>query len=45
MQIAADNVEAGLGLTQTTHLVNEHCRKCGLEEVGRSAGCTARAFG
>ena len=37
MQIVADNIEAGLGLTQTTRLVNEHRRECGLEDVGRSA--------
>ena len=35
IQIVADNIEAGLGLTQTMRLVNEHRRKCGLEDVGQ----------
>jgi len=31
----ADSTEAGLGLTQTMRLVNEHHHECGLEDVGQ----------
>lgn len=36
-QIVADNMESGLGLTQTTRLVNVYRREEGLLDVGRSA--------
>lgn len=36
-QIVADNMEAGLGLTQTTKLVNVYRQEEGLADVGRSA--------
>jgi len=32
-QVVADGTEAGLGLTQTMRLVNEHRRECGFEDV------------
>ena len=36
-QMVADHMESGLGLTQTTNLINLHRRESELEEVGRSA--------
>ena len=36
-QIVADGIEGGLGLTQTTYLVNKHRLKNSLVHVGRSA--------
>ena len=36
-QMVADHMESGLGLTQTTVLINLHRRESELEEVGRSA--------
>jgi len=33
MQVVAASTEAGLGLTQTMRLVNEHRRECGFEDV------------
>ena len=36
-QMVADHMERGLGLTQTTNLINLHRQESGLEEVGRSA--------